>query len=189
MSRAYRIKVRESVKRDIAGSDEVCSELELLDILPAEAMRGLLADELKRRGFQEKEGKLSRENGGIRVTVDPATGEVKVTSEEKTEATIEGEHEGMGFDDLGPSQRDIEAKLRKELGKDIEERAKRLEADLQKKATEQLEKGLAEVSGELDQVVNAVTREALKRKAATLGQIKEISEDAASGSLTIKVEV
>ena len=31
--------------------------------------------------------------------------------------------------------------------------------------------------------------EALKRKAASLGQIKEMTEDVESGSLTIKVEV
>ena len=42
---------------------------------------------------------------------------------------------------------------------------------------------------ELNEAVNAVTREALKRKAAQLGQIKEMTEDPEAGSLTIKVEV
>ena len=37
--------------------------------------------------------------------------------------------------------------------------------------------------------MNHVTREALKQKAAQLGQIKEMTEDPQSGSLTIKVEV
>jgi hypothetical protein len=38
-------------------------------------------------------------------------------------------------------------------------------------------------------VVNRVTAEALKRKAASLGQIKEMTEDPQAGSLTIVVEV
>ena len=42
---------------------------------------------------------------------------------------------------------------------------------------------------ELDQVVNRVTAEALKKKAAQMGRIKEVSEDKASGSLKIVVEV
>jgi hypothetical protein len=41
----------------------------------------------------------------------------------------------------------------------------------------------------LNQAVNRVTAEALKRKAAQIGAIKEITEDAQTGSLTIKVEV
>ena len=42
---------------------------------------------------------------------------------------------------------------------------------------------------ELDQAVNRVTAEALKRKAAQMGQIKEMTEDPQAGSLTIVVEV
>ena len=53
----------------------------------------------------------------------------------------------------------------------------------------ELEAALGDISAELDQVVNRVTAEALKQKAGQLGQIKEITEDAENGSLTIKVEV
>ena len=60
---------------------------------------------------------------------------------------------------------------------------------LQGEATEQLEGALADVRKELNDAVNAVTREALKRKAAQMGEIKEMSEDPEAGSLTIKVEV
>ena len=55
--------------------------------------------------------------------------------------------------------------------------------------TDRLERKLGDVREELDQVVNRVTATALKHKAAQLGQIKEITEDAQSGSLTIVVEV
>ena len=42
---------------------------------------------------------------------------------------------------------------------------------------------------ELDQAVNRVTADALKEKAAQIGQIKSLSEDAATGSMTIVLEV
>ena len=55
--------------------------------------------------------------------------------------------------------------------------------------TEALEKHLAELQPELSQVVNKITREALKEKAKQMGTITEIAEDAQTGSLTIKIEV
>ncbi len=55
--------------------------------------------------------------------------------------------------------------------------------------TDRLEGRLADLKTELDQAVNRVTAEALKRKAASMGRIKEIADDPESGSLTIVVEV
>ena len=55
--------------------------------------------------------------------------------------------------------------------------------------TDRLEAQLGDIRKELHQAVNRVTAEALKQKAAQLGQIKEVTEDPQSGSLTIKVEV
>ena len=46
-----------------------------------------------------------------------------------------------------------------------------------------------DVRKELGQAINRVTAEALKRKAASIGQIKHMTEDPQSGSLTITVEV
>ena len=52
MSRAYRIRVQESLRRVIRASDHVSTDLELLDILPPEQMSELLAQELQKRGFE-----------------------------------------------------------------------------------------------------------------------------------------
>ena len=86
MSRAYRIRVRESLRRVIRAHDRVSTQLELLEVLPPEQMAQLLREEL-------------------------------------------------------------------------------------------------------DQAVNRITAEALKQKAAQIGQIKELTEDPQSGSLTIVLEV
>ena len=47
----------------------------------------------------------------------------------------------------------------------------------------------SELEQEMAQVVNKVTIEALKEKARSMGEIKEISENAEAGELTIKLEV
>jgi hypothetical protein len=79
--------------------------------------------------------------------------------------------------------------LRKQLRGRLEADAKEKEEKLQKEVTDRLEVRLTDLRQELDQVVNRVTAEALKRKAAQLGQIKAISEDPQSGSMTIVLEV
>ena len=52
MSRAYRITVKESETRELRGSDEICTQLELLEILPPEQMADLLKGELKKRAME-----------------------------------------------------------------------------------------------------------------------------------------
>ena len=55
MSRAYRITVKESESRHLKAGDEICTQLEILEILPPEDMATLLKEELKKRGFTEQD--------------------------------------------------------------------------------------------------------------------------------------
>ena len=68
-------------------------------------------------------------------------------------------------------------------------KATKASEQLQGKATQELEEKLCDLQPELSDVVNKVTREALKQKARQLGSVKEVSEDEETGSLTIKIEV
>jgi hypothetical protein len=189
MSRSYRISVRESVHRVIRAEDRVSTQLEVLEVLPPEQMAGLLADELARRGFERDGNHLVRKQDGVTVAVDPHSGTVTVVAECAEEAKVEGQKEGRTWDDSGPQSRQVRETLRKELRKDLEKKVQDKASKLQSKVTDQLEGQLSDLRQELDQVVNRVTAEALKRKAAQLGQIKEMTEDPQSGSLTIVVEV
>jgi hypothetical protein len=189
MSRAYRIRVRESISQELSASDEVCADLEILEILPGEQMAELLAGELKTRGFEEKDGKLVRTRDGVSVSVDPNSGEVTVRAEAGEKVELETEKEGWGYDDIGPQAKHVRKELAAEAKLDLERRAARQQERLQGEATQKLEAALIEARKELNDAVNAVTREALKQKAAQLGQIKEMTEDPEAGSLTIKVEV
>ncbi|MSR55008.1 MAG: hypothetical protein EXS09_17225 [Gemmataceae bacterium] len=189
MSRAYRIRVKESIQRNLSASDEVCSNLEILEILAGEQMSELLTKELKRRGFAEQDGKLVRTQDAVTVSVDPKCGEVTVKAERGVTVELATEKEGWGEDDVGSNSNQIRSKLKDQARTELERRAQGQQERLQGEASEKLEGALADVRKELNDAVNAVTREALKRKAAQMGEIKEMSEDPEAGSLTIKVEV
>jgi hypothetical protein len=187
MSRAYRVTVRGSVHRVVHVEDGVCTSLELLPILPPAETAGLLAAELAKRGF-------SRENGVARRTTDDrviieielATGAVSVKAEATAKIDVETER----------TDRVVEERL--EVGREAAQarvdRAAEREAVLaEEKARSELatrlERKLADLRRELDSVTSRVTAEALKTKARQLGEIEEMSEDAETGELTIKVRL
>jgi DNA polymerase III gamma/tau subunit len=190
MSRAYRISVKESVTRDIKGSDEISTQIELLEILPPEAMAELLKKELEARGFQENDdGTLVRKDGDVTVSVDPCNGEVSVKAGKDKTVTEQATREGWTYDDVGPSAKSAKGALSEQLKKELEQKIAKEQEKLQKEASEKLEKELNDIQPELSEIVNKVTKEALKTKAAQMGTITEIAEDEKSGSMTIKVEV
>lgn len=189
MSRSYRVSVRECQDRTIRAEDHVRTQLEILEVLSPEQMAGLLADELERRGFQRGGATLTRKQNGVTIAVETTTGTVTVAAEASEETTIEAERTDRAYDDVGPHAKTVRENLKKQVQKDIERKVEEKTAGLQSKVTDRLEGELNDVRQELDQAVNRVTAEALKRKAAQMGQIKEMTEDPQAGSLTIVVEV
>ena len=189
MSRAYRIRVSESLNRTIRAEDSVSTQLEMLEVLPPEQMAGLLREELKCRGFEECEDQLVRTDGDLTTTIDPASGTVTVQAESEQKIELQGQREGQGYDDFGPGEKNVRRALAKQLKEDLTKQAEHEQDKLQSTATKRLEGHLVDLQKELNGAVNRVTAEALKQKAAQIGQIKEVTEDPQSGSLTIKVEV
>ena len=190
MSRAYRITVKESESRHLKAGDEIGTRLEILEILPPEDMATLLKDELKNRGFEEQEdGTLLRRDGDVTVRVDPCSGEVTVKAESEATVSQEAKRDATGFNDVGPNESTLRDRVKEQLKQDLDKKFEQEQSRLQNQATEQLEKKLQELQPEISEVVNKVTRDALKQKAQQLGTVKEVSEDAETGSLTIKLEV
>ena len=189
MSRAYRVRVKESSNRTIRAEDRVSTELEMIEVLPCEQMAGLLHDELQRRGFKEEDGQMVRNQKGVTIAIDPESATVSVTAEASQDVALESEKTGSAYDDAGPNSKQVEAGLRKEAQKEIDRKTEQKTSELQTKVTDRLERELGDLRRELDEIVNRVTAEALKRKAASMGSIKEMTEDPEAGSLTIVVEV
>jgi hypothetical protein len=190
MSRAYRLKVSESLSRVLRASDHVSTQLELLEILPCEEMAELLAAELEQRGFRREGDLLIREEDGIAIIVDPASATVSVRAEAEEGVELEATQKGITYEELNKQARkELEEKLRKQAQEDLKVEAEQQEDELQTEVTKKLETRLADIQQELGSVVNRVTAEALKKKASRMGQIKEMTEDPESGSLTIVLEV
>lgn len=189
MSRSYRVSVRENQQRTIRATDHVSTQLEIMEVLPLEQMAGLLADELVKRGFERDGTRVTRQQNGVTITVETTTATVTVAADASEETTIQAEREDRAYDDVGPHAKVVRENLKKMVEKDIEKKVDEKTAGLQTKVTDRLERELGEVRQDLDQVVHRVTAEALKRKAAQMGQIKEMTEDPQAGSLTIVVEV
>lgn len=187
MSRAYRVAINEQLRRHIQVEDGVSARLEVLPILPSERMGELLGAELSGRGFvREGDKAVRREQGGVEVAVDLRTGQLEVLA--RGEKQVELATEQTAVTDEALRER-VEEDLRARAKEDLERQADGARARLAQTLTAKLEGRLKDLRGELDEVVNKVTASALKERAAQLGTIEEISEDPASGTLTIKVKV
>lgn len=161
----------------------------MLEILPREQMAALLEAELIRGGFVKDGELLRRELAGAEVVVHPGNGQVTVRSQMQDEVALRTRKEAVAFEDIGPSERTIRKQLRKVAQADLTEQVEERQTQLQEQVTETLEKHLRDLTPELNRAVNRVTAEALKRKAAQIGRIKELHEDAESQSLSITIEV
>lgn len=187
MSRAYRISVSRAMQTHVTLEDGIRAPLEVLAVLPVERMRGLLAEELLRRGF-EVEGTVARrdQSEGVVVEVDLGAGEVTLRIEQEREVRVSAT--ANSAPDLEAADRG-RAKLEEKAEEQLEENLERSRQRLQQGATAQLEQALSDIRGELDQVVNRVTAKALKERARQMGEIEAMSEDEETGSLTIKVRL
>ena len=171
-SRPYKIKTKEVVGKTVVAEDHVKVQLDIPPLLPKEQTAAILADALKERKFKQKKGgHLVRERGGVTITVDPEGGTMTVSAEAETT---------LPPGDPSPCSCRALARLHEE---------KHVQTDLQRQVTRRLEGAVARLGCEVEGVIHRVTVEALKRKASQLGEIKQMTEDPKSGSLTIVVTV
>src|SRR5688572_2093531 len=99
MSRAYRLRVRETLRRVIRASDHVSSQLELLEILPPEQMAELLAKELADQGFQRKGNQAAKKRKDITIIVELDSGTVTVTAESQQKVELAAEKHRVVYDE------------------------------------------------------------------------------------------
>ena len=188
MSRAYRIRISESLRRHIKVDDGIQSKLEILEILPPEQTSALLERELQAAGFEKRDdGQWVRvDEDGVEVRVEPNTGTVTVSAQADAELDLERERVIQAWAENDATSRE---RGRQSLLRELEGEAEQHEKDLQAQVTEALEGKLDDLRRELDQISNRVTAEALKQKAASMGEVQEVSEDPETGSLTIRVKI
>lgn len=185
MSRAYRIRISESVTRTVHVEDGLTFRLELLDVLGKERMTKLLEDELSELGFtQDGEHVMVKLVDDVRVEVDCETGQVTVRLVAENEVQRSVEQEVRVYDPEQGKQRAV-AEAKQRMEREIDQ----VQAELQRKVTERLEARVGDIRRELDKVSTRVVAAALKERAAELGEIEEISEDEQTGNLLIRIRV
>ena len=193
MSRAYRISVSESVTRVVHVEDGVTTGLELLPILPPADMQRVLRDELLRRGFVTVDGEpgmvVRVEADGIVIEVELASAQVTVSLDDTSEVEASASRSVTSERPPEAAQEAIRDKLKKKVDEDLEKSVARQAERAREAVTERLEKRLGDLRRELDQVVNGATACALKERAAQLGEIEHVDENAETGELTITVKV
>lgn len=187
MSISYRVSLK--VCEVVSADDKTVHQLDLRDVLPEDEMKDLLRARLLEQGFEEQEdGKLVREDdSGETVTVDLAT--LELTAELELDSEVKGKVDSWAdTESRAASKRQAEAKAQRQADALLE----RGQKEAQSKVSSQLAKGESARLEEMNQVLQDVYSEALKRKARRLGDVVEEYEGtnaAGEYELVIKIEV
>ncbi|MFO0660713.1 MAG: hypothetical protein U0165_12905 [Polyangiaceae bacterium] len=157
MSRAYRVSWV-TVSSTVTSKETLSMKLSLLGILPEDDMLELLRAELEKDGWKDCDGTLSAKiKGDLKAELSKDGKEVVVSSEvtQKVQTTA-------------VSQNEAQSQL-KQAEVQVQER-------LAGQATAALTAAEPDVRARLGEVIQRVYVEALKRKAAQLGQVTGMQE-------------
>jgi hypothetical protein len=178
MSRGYRISYPvptwRNVSAHVESADAVAMDVGLLDILPEAEMLALLRTRLRDDGWsQAGDGGLSRRFGDVTAELAPDGRTVTVRAVAARGVEARGTDDAQANSRLEQAKRDAQRDLAKTVGKKL------IAAE-------------ADVRASVQTALQKVYVEALKRKAASLGEIEGMQETrGADGELelTIKVRV
>ncbi len=187
MSRAYSIRVSESIREHVHVADGVQTRLEVLAILSEEEMAELVAAELIKLGFECEDDVLTRKGeDGVEISVDAKTATITVRLEAESEVDESIERQARIYEEaLTRGTEQLRNRVNAELKGRVEAEREKLTGEVA--AT--LEAKLRDLRRELDGAATRATAEALKIRAAQLGEIQQIDENAETGELTVKVKV
>ena len=185
MSFPYRVVVTRSVQESVKGRDSSQNSISLTPILNEGRMKDLLCQALEKKGFaKQADGTWTRTKDGVTETFNPGTMTITATSEAageiKKEKTVEAHGDAGGRAnverDRAHAEAEVGAKLEKELKVTDAERAKKQE-QLTAEAKKRLDDTERARVQDLNEATLDVYAEALKEKAKTMGEVKEIREN------------
>jgi hypothetical protein len=202
VSYPYRVVVSKAVEEVVDAGDRVVTKIALTPILPEDEMREVVREVLIERGWEEVPGepdKLRRKGPGGEEQVydlESHTVTTELTAKEtiKKEKTVEVVGDAYRKEDVETEKDRLRAKasadLEKRLAVTDEERAARKEK-LSRDIAEKLAGSEDQRKRDLNESLLEVYKEALKKKAARLGNVTSVKEerrdDGREYELTIKV--
>lgn len=171
MSRGYQV-TWETVTGAVTSGDTMHIKLSVLGVLSSDEMCGLLRDELARDGWTEApDGTMTLEVGDATARVPPDGSEIAVTLTRTTQVQSGGVSRQAAEEALAGAKARTEEALRAESAK----RLMKLEPDLRQRVNEALQR---------------VYLEALRKKAASMGEIESVVEGLdADGAMEVTIKV
>ena len=187
MSVTYRLELAE-VEIVASGCDSITTKLSSLSVLPEAEMKECLKNTLAESGYspvEGGEGRLARKIDGCRVEIDPETLAVKLTVEREV---AKEEFVKVMVPRNVPEEKRLGERTEK-IAKAVEGRKQELSAEASREATAELAKALPLARQEIDTVNHRWLSEALKRKAAQIGEVQRIEQNDGERTLTISIKV
>lgn len=187
MSQTYTLELAQ-VEVVASGCDSITTKLSSLSVLPDTEMRECLGKVLAESGYElvdQGEGRMARNVDGCRMEIHPDTLEVRVTVEREV---AQEEVVRVKVRSYGPDQKRQQDRV-ENLAKAVQGKQQQLSAEMSREATAELAKALPAARREIDAVNHRWLSEALKRKAAQIGEVQRIEENDAERTLTISIKV
>lgn len=190
MSQLYRIQLKTSVSETFSLSDQIVHRLELTSILGEEEMLDILKQVLDTEGFEEQEdGTYTKQgNNDETITFDLENMEVSASLEQEKSLATEATASGQAWDDRRAARKDAQQRLadaRDAARSQLETQSK----ELQKELSKTLEKGESERMRKINEILQQVYAESLKRKARQLGDVMEVSESTNQGQYELVIHI
>jgi hypothetical protein len=191
MSQVYQVRLTSNVTHTLRASDNMRHRVELTDILTVPEMNDILAATLRERGWRDLDGdgKRFEQTGpsGERLVWDLAEGHVTATIER--ERLVEVEVAAKGF---GESNSQAEAAARQALEKQraiAEGEVAVGEQAMGREVTAELEASEQARVRHINEVLQRVYTEALKRKAQQLGTVVSVHEQRAGDDFELVIHI
>lgn len=186
MSQTYRIRVKNSLRENISLKRKFRKKISLLKILPMEDMGELMRQELVAVGWQEDQSEIEHVNGDWSLRFDPITQMLSISYEtqELFEADFDGEVDVYSENDSKRMAQNQATSIAK--GRLESEKNQRLE-EMNNEFLKRKEEFLIELEGDLNLKIDQVLNKALRKKAASLGEVQSIEDT--NGELVIRIKV
>lgn len=190
MSQLYKIQLKTSVSESFTLNDAIVHRLDLTSILPQEEMVDILKGVLTQEGFVEQEDGTYTAQGADGEVIVFDLDEMQVSAQLEEEKSLQTDVvvQGQAWDSRSEARHNAQAQLR-----DAKDAAKsQLETEskkLQKELSQKLADGESARVRQMNEILQQVYAESLKRKAGQLGDIMGIKESTHEGQYELVIHI
>lgn len=177
MSQCYHIELKQAVTRVVRAEDAVSYPIELTAILPAGEMQELLREVLTKAGWKSADDNDFAMEGpsGEVLSIDLDAMELTATLTAEKEVVAEVKAAGQG-NTTRTARRSAQIQIEEKAAATGDQIADSGQREIQKETTDRLNESEDARQRQMNELLQQVYTEALKRKAGQLGDIVEIQE-------------